>query len=155
MRNTGALKVTTPSDRETVMARVFDAPRGVVFDAWTSPEQLPRWMSGPEAGRCPSAMWTSALAGAGTSSGASPTGPRWRCAACTGRSRRLSGSSPPSHGGGDWPETINTLILSETDGRTSAPSPLSPFPEPGLPYVPVPPPSPGLSWWVRYATLPP
>lgn len=57
--------------------------------------------------------------------------------------------------GGDWPETINTLILSETDGRTSAPSPLSPFPEPGLPYVPVPPPSPGLSWWVRYATLPP
>ena len=43
MRNTGTLKVTTPSDREVVMTRVFDAPRHLVFDAFTKPELLKRW----------------------------------------------------------------------------------------------------------------
>jgi len=43
MRNTGTLKVTTPSDREIAMTRVFDAPRTLVFDAFTKPELLKRW----------------------------------------------------------------------------------------------------------------
>src|SRR5437867_2456992 len=38
------LEVTTPSDREIVMTRVFDAPRRLVFDAWTKPELLKRWL---------------------------------------------------------------------------------------------------------------
>ena len=37
------LKVTTPSDRELVMTRVFNAPRHLVFDALTRPELLKRW----------------------------------------------------------------------------------------------------------------
>ena len=40
MLNTGTLKVTTPSEREVVMTRVFDAPRHLVFDAMTKPELL-------------------------------------------------------------------------------------------------------------------
>jgi len=44
---TGTLKVTTPSDREIVMTREFDAPRSLVFDAYTKPELLRRWFSGP------------------------------------------------------------------------------------------------------------
>src|SRR5690349_8729137 len=43
MKNTGTLKVTTPSDREIVMTRVFDAPRRLVFDAFSKPELLKRW----------------------------------------------------------------------------------------------------------------
>jgi uncharacterized protein YndB with AHSA1/START domain len=43
MKNTGTLKVTTPSDQEIVMTRVFDAPRHLVFDAFTKPELLKRW----------------------------------------------------------------------------------------------------------------
>jgi uncharacterized protein YndB with AHSA1/START domain len=43
MKNTGALKVTTPTDREIVMTQVFDAPRHLVFDAFTKPELLKRW----------------------------------------------------------------------------------------------------------------
>jgi uncharacterized protein YndB with AHSA1/START domain len=35
--------VTTPSDGEIVMARTFDAARGLVFDALTKPELLKRW----------------------------------------------------------------------------------------------------------------
>jgi uncharacterized protein YndB with AHSA1/START domain len=47
MNNTGTLKVTTPTDREIVMTRVFDAPRTLVFDAMAKPELLKRWLSGP------------------------------------------------------------------------------------------------------------
>jgi len=43
MLNTGTLKVTTPSDREVMMVRVFDAPRAMVFDAFTKCELLKRW----------------------------------------------------------------------------------------------------------------
>jgi uncharacterized protein YndB with AHSA1/START domain len=38
------LRVSTPSDRELAMTRVFDAPRSMVFDAWTKPELLKRWL---------------------------------------------------------------------------------------------------------------
>src|SRR5262245_8270777 len=47
MKNTGTLKVTTPTDREIVLTRVFDAPRHLVFDAMTRPELLKRWFFGP------------------------------------------------------------------------------------------------------------
>jgi uncharacterized protein YndB with AHSA1/START domain len=44
---TAALKITTPTDNELVMTRVFDAPRGMVFDALTKPELVQRWLLGP------------------------------------------------------------------------------------------------------------
>jgi uncharacterized protein YndB with AHSA1/START domain len=43
MKNTGTLQVTTPTDREIVLTRVFDAPRQMVFDAFSKPELLKRW----------------------------------------------------------------------------------------------------------------
>ena len=43
MKNTGTLKVTTPTDREIILTRVFDAPRNLVFDAFSKPELLKRW----------------------------------------------------------------------------------------------------------------
>jgi len=43
MKNTGSLQVTTPSEREIVLTRVFDAPRRLVFEAFTKPELLKRW----------------------------------------------------------------------------------------------------------------
>ena len=48
MKNTRTLKVTTRGDREIAMTRVFDAPRRLVFDAWTRPNLLKRWLYGPE-----------------------------------------------------------------------------------------------------------
>src|SRR2546428_14086388 len=44
MNSSGALKVTAQSDREIVMTRVFDAPRNLVFDAYTKPDLLKRWL---------------------------------------------------------------------------------------------------------------
>ncbi|HEV7596456.1 MAG TPA: SRPBCC family protein [Gemmatimonadaceae bacterium] len=43
-KNAGKLQVTTPSDREIAMTRVFDAPRSLVFDAFTKPELIKRWL---------------------------------------------------------------------------------------------------------------
>jgi uncharacterized protein YndB with AHSA1/START domain len=48
VRNSGTLKVTTPSEREIAMTRVFDAPRRLVFEAWTRPELVKRWLWGPD-----------------------------------------------------------------------------------------------------------
>jgi uncharacterized protein YndB with AHSA1/START domain len=41
------LKITTPTDREVVLTRVFNAPRRLVFDALTRPELLKRWLTAP------------------------------------------------------------------------------------------------------------
>jgi uncharacterized protein YndB with AHSA1/START domain len=43
MKNTGTLQVTMPTDNEIVLTRVFDAPRQMVYDAFSKPELLKRW----------------------------------------------------------------------------------------------------------------
>ena len=42
-RNKGALTLTFPSDRELVLIRTFEAPRALVFAAWTRPEHVRHW----------------------------------------------------------------------------------------------------------------
>ena len=42
----GKMTVDAPSDREIVMTRVFDAPREMLFDAFTNPELVPQWLTG-------------------------------------------------------------------------------------------------------------
>jgi uncharacterized protein YndB with AHSA1/START domain len=39
--------VTLPNDRDVVVVRAFNAPRALVFDAWTRPNLVQRWMLGP------------------------------------------------------------------------------------------------------------
>jgi uncharacterized protein YndB with AHSA1/START domain len=43
----GSFKVSTPSDREIRVTRDFDARRRLVFDAFTKPELVRRWLLGP------------------------------------------------------------------------------------------------------------
>ena len=47
MADIGKLKVTTPSDREVVVTRLFNAPSRLVFDAHTKPQLIKRWLLGP------------------------------------------------------------------------------------------------------------
>jgi uncharacterized protein YndB with AHSA1/START domain len=42
-QSANTLQVSTPSDREIVMSRAFDAPRALVFEAWTRPEHVRHW----------------------------------------------------------------------------------------------------------------
>jgi uncharacterized protein YndB with AHSA1/START domain len=43
----GTLSVVASGDREIVMTREFDAPRPLVFDAFTKPEFVRQWLLGP------------------------------------------------------------------------------------------------------------
>ena len=102
------------------MTRVFDAPRRLVFETWTSPEHVPQWMLGPEG-------WTMPVCEIDLRPGGA-----WHFVW-----RRSDGTEMEMHGvyrevaapqrlvsteswGGDWPETLNTLILSEEDGKTTS-----------------------------------
>jgi uncharacterized protein YndB with AHSA1/START domain len=42
-RNSDTFTVSTPTDNEIHMTRVFDAPRELVFDAMSRPEHVKRW----------------------------------------------------------------------------------------------------------------
>jgi uncharacterized protein YndB with AHSA1/START domain len=44
----GAITVTTPSEREILITRVFNAPRHLVYEAYSKPEHVARWLLGPE-----------------------------------------------------------------------------------------------------------
>ncbi len=48
MKSKTKLMITTPSDIEIVMTRVLEAPRRLVWQAWTKPELLKRWLFGPD-----------------------------------------------------------------------------------------------------------
>ena len=117
--NVAALTVTTPSEREIVMTRGFAAPRRLVWEAWTKPEHLPRWMLGPEG-------WTMPVCEIDLRPGGA-----WRFVwrRADGTEMEMRGEYreivPPERlvstesWGGDWPETLNTLTLAEEDGKTT------------------------------------
>jgi uncharacterized protein YndB with AHSA1/START domain len=115
----GATTFTTPSDRELAMTRVFDAPRRLVWDAWTNPRHLPHWMLGPEGWTMPVCEMDLRPGGAWhfvwRRSDGTEMGMRGAYREVTPPGRLVSTES----WGGDWPETLNTLTLSEKDGRTT------------------------------------
>jgi uncharacterized protein YndB with AHSA1/START domain len=41
--NNGSFKVTTPSEQEICLTRLFDAPMHLVFEAMSKPEHVKRW----------------------------------------------------------------------------------------------------------------
>lgn len=47
MKNPGNLKIAARGDREIIMTRSFNAPRKLVFEAFTKPELVKRWLLGP------------------------------------------------------------------------------------------------------------
>jgi uncharacterized protein YndB with AHSA1/START domain len=48
MKNSGTFNIVAHGDREIVVIRAFDAPRSLVFDAYTKPELVRRWLLGPD-----------------------------------------------------------------------------------------------------------
>jgi uncharacterized protein YndB with AHSA1/START domain len=42
----GTAKVTLPSDEQILITREFDAPKHLVYKAWTTPELVARWWAG-------------------------------------------------------------------------------------------------------------
>jgi uncharacterized protein YndB with AHSA1/START domain len=44
--SSGSAKVTLPADDQILITREFDAPRHLVYRAWTTPELVRRWWAG-------------------------------------------------------------------------------------------------------------
>jgi uncharacterized protein YndB with AHSA1/START domain len=120
MTNASSLKITTPTDLEIMITRVFNAPRRLIFEAWTNPKYVPQWMLGPEG-------WTMPFCEIDLRPGGSWHF-IWRHA--DGQQMEMRGVyreiKPPERvvftesWGGDWPETLDTLVLSEESGKTTA-----------------------------------
>jgi len=49
MKSNGTTKITTPTDREIVITRAFNAPRALVWEAISQPDLIKRWLLGPPA----------------------------------------------------------------------------------------------------------
>jgi uncharacterized protein YndB with AHSA1/START domain len=116
--------VTTPTDREIVMTRAFDAPAALLFDCHTKPELVRRWLLGPDGWSMPVCdvdlrvggeyrhVWRSDADG-------SEFGFQGRYREIDAPRRlvhteRLDGM-PPS----DETDALCTLTLAERDGRTT------------------------------------
>ena len=114
-----ALTVTMPSDREIVLTRVVDAPRRLVFEAYTNPKHVPQWMLGPDGWTMPVCEIDLRVGGEWHFV--------WRKANGTEMGMRgvYREIQPPERlvhtekWGAEWPETVNTLVLTEKDGKTT------------------------------------
>jgi uncharacterized protein YndB with AHSA1/START domain len=110
---------TMPSDVEIMSTRVVDAPRRLVWEAWTKPEHVQQWLLGPEG-------WTMPVCEMDLRPGGA-----WRFVwrRANGNELAMSGIfkeiTPPERlvqterWGPEWPETINTLVLTEQGDRTT------------------------------------
>ena len=45
MTSSGTATVTLPTDEQVLITREFDAPKHLVYEAWTTPELVKRWWS--------------------------------------------------------------------------------------------------------------
>jgi len=111
--------LTTPSDREVVVTRVFNAPRRLVWEVYTNPAHLPHWMLGPKGWTMPVCEIDLRVGGA------------WHFVWRRGDGSEIAMRGvyqeivPPERlvsseaWGGDWPETLNTLLLEEEGGKTT------------------------------------
>jgi uncharacterized protein YndB with AHSA1/START domain len=118
MKNTGTLEVTTPTEREIVLTRVFDAPRNMVFDAFTKPELLKRWF-GPRG-------WSLVVCDIDFRAGGAwrfvLRGPDGRDMGMRGVYREIEapGRSVHTESFDDFPgESVVTTVLVEERGRTT------------------------------------
>jgi uncharacterized protein YndB with AHSA1/START domain len=119
MASSGTAVVTLPTDRQILITREFAAPRHLVYQAWTTPELIKRWWS---ANRGEVTVVDVDLRVSG----------RWRFVMVTdggfevafhGEYRELTENerivSTEVYEGAPEGEAVNTMTLTEVDGRTT------------------------------------
>jgi uncharacterized protein YndB with AHSA1/START domain len=124
MATTNKSTVTLPNDRDVVVVRKFNAPRALVYDAWTKPELVSRWLLGPPG-------WTMPVCEMDVRVGGKF---RWRWRNEEGAEFGFSGvfkevvrpsrlvhteAYDPGDVGGEMGEALVTAVLTETAGVTT------------------------------------
>ncbi|MBA3354053.1 MAG: SRPBCC domain-containing protein [Blastocatellia bacterium] len=112
----------TSSDRELVIDRVFDAPRAIVFEAWTRAEHLVRWF-GPSEFTLPSCEIDFRIGGSYRFCMRSPEGEdHWvwgEYREIVEPERIVMTWNRDDAKGEIWSSTVVTLSFAEDGGRTS------------------------------------
>jgi uncharacterized protein YndB with AHSA1/START domain len=121
MVSSGTATVELPTDEQIVITRVFDAPKHLVYKAYTTPELVKRWWSG-ERGEVTLAEIDLRVGGA------------WRYVMVTENGfevafhgeyhelvpdERIVSTEIYEMPDGDSPPTMNTATFEETNGRTT------------------------------------
>ena len=116
---TGATTFDTLGDTQLVITRVVKAPRALVYQAYTVPKHLQQWLLGPDG-------WTMPICEFEAKNGG-----KWRYVwrktdgtemAMTGTVKEIVPDTrivSTESWGPEWPETINTVVLTETAGFTT------------------------------------
>lgn len=117
--SSGTATVTFPTDEQILITREFDAPKDLVYRAWTTPELVKRWWSGDQ-GETTVAEIDLRVGGT------------WRCvmvtdggfeAAFHGEYREIVPNerivSTEVYEGMPEGEALNTVTFAEKDGRTT------------------------------------
>lgn len=111
----GVTSYTMPTDTQIQVVRAVQAPRRIVFAAYTEPRHLQKWLLGPEGWTMPVCEFEARAGG------------RWRFVW-----RKANGAEMAMEGevrecrpvdlvvtterwGGEWPETLNTTEFTERD----------------------------------------
>ena len=122
MPSSGTATVTLPTDEQILITREFDAPKHLVYKAWTTPELVRRWWS---AGRGEVTIAEIDLR----------VGGKWRYVMIANKGfevgfhgeyreivpdeRLVSTEIYEIPDQGDSPPTVNTATFTEADGRTT------------------------------------
>ena len=118
--SSGTAKVTLPTDEQILITREFDAPKHLVYKAYTTPELVKRW-------------WNAKRGEVTVAEIDLRVGGKWRYVMVTedgfevgfqGEYREIVPnerlvSTELYEGAPDGEPTLNTLTLTETDGRTA------------------------------------
>ena len=119
MASSGTAKVTLPSDEQILIVREFDAPKHLVYKAWTTPELVKQW-------------WNARRGEVTVAEIDLRVGGRWRSVmiadggmevAFHGEYREIVENerivSTEVYEGAPDAASLNTLTLTEVDGRTT------------------------------------
>jgi uncharacterized protein YndB with AHSA1/START domain len=117
--SSGTATVTLPTDEQILITREFDAPKHLVYEAWTTPEHVKRW-------------WNARRGEVTIAEIDLRVGGKWRYAMVTedgfevafhGEFREIVPNerivSTEVYEGMPDAEAVNTLTLTEVDGRTT------------------------------------
>ena len=116
--NSETFTVTTTSDTDIRLTRLFDAPRALVFEAMTKPEHVPRWWGQLGDGYSVPVCEVDLRVGGKWRFVNRTRRARSRSTASTTRSRRRSVSSSPSSSSRTPMRSVVTTTLTEEGGKT-------------------------------------
>lgn len=115
------VEVTTPTEREILVTRVFDAPRELVFEALSKPEFVRQWLLGPPGWTMPVCEIDFRVGGRYRYVWAGPDGTRMGMGGTFREIEEPARIVSAELFDEDWTggETLNTMTLTEEAGRTT------------------------------------